>query len=127
MSSGRPKEEWDVLSADAFIKALHGDTVLNGRGEDVSFLQNQRVTINNVIVDEEVYMREGIVYKNAISIANAQFISGFIIHGGCFESSFTFSRGYFQSGIKIYGGKFLIPMLFRGTIHVSFCNNGCHI
>lgn len=63
------------LSAEAFIKALKGETVVDENGEEVKFLQKNDfgrdiVLIEGVVISENIFIEEGEIFQYYINLSS---------------------------------------------------------
>ncbi len=125
------------LSADAFIRAMKGETVVDENGEETSFysLENKCIILFDIEVIEElsfqftyefrydiyltnvrfrfkVSINEG-VYENHIQIEDCEFNSEFVLLNGSINNGISILSGVFKKGIGIYEGVKL------GSLYIS--------
>lgn len=128
------------LSANAFIRALHGETVVDEKGEEVSFLIDKEIIVENVEVKESIVIdgnyffghiiiKSGIFHKefnfensiffDSIIVSGGIFKKEIVIESGLFVSLFNISGGEFQNGFTIYGGCFLDEFFISNGIFIG--------
>ena len=119
-----------TLSAEAFKKALLGETVMstlpNGTEEEWSALgendwEDTAVIFDEVIIHEETLLEEEQVYPYLIEIRDCHFMQPFEIAGGTFEQAFCIYDGTFEKGFGILGGTFEKDFrIYGGTFELGF-------
>ncbi|MBA7557148.1 hypothetical protein ES705_49884 [subsurface metagenome] len=118
-----------ALSADAFIKALQGETVLDENGKELNFLSYSTVKIHNVKVEGLIVLGHE-TFTHSIEILSGQF-GNFYINGGEFHNEFSIKggkfnylfivTGEFHKEFSIRGGKFLMDFhIMQGKFHNQF-------
>ncbi|MEM9686556.1 MAG: hypothetical protein AAF934_06495 [Bacteroidota bacterium] len=85
----KPKEQWNRLSAENFIKALQGKTVKAKDGAEVSFLGKDSygevaIIVKEVIVEDHIMLEKGNRYP--IQVNSGDFQKNFWISGGDFKA-----------------------------------------
>ena len=107
----KPKEQWNRLSAENFVKALQGETVKAKDGTEVSFLGRGSfgavaIIVKEVIVEDPIKLEKENRYPYPIQISSGDFQKNFWISGGDFQKNFWISDGDFQEGFRVSGGEF---------------------
>ena len=104
-----------LLTADAFKKALLGETVPStlpdGSTEEWSAMGKDITGVDVVIfdgirVEEKIHLQEEQVYPYLIEIRHALFQSGLSLSGGEFQQGLGIDGGEFQQEFWISGGEF---------------------
>jgi len=126
------------LSAEAFIAALKGKTVIDENGVERCFLENvggrRRVKIDNVIVFENITLKNSfnhsieilnVLFKRNFTINNCEFRKSFAIKGGVFNRSFCIANSSFKGFFNILGGIFKgVFAIYSGQFQDSFYVDG---
>jgi|GEM_PF-1178277 len=127
------------LSAEAFIKAMQGETVIDENGVERCFVSgnefgNKIVEIKEVILEEEIAVFENLEFNYSIRILSGVFTKEFVINGGKFLESFSIYGGKFNDDFSIEGGSFASLMNVNGgkflkkiTIKGGLFSNMVHV
>ena len=131
---GPDPSTYRTLSADAFKKALLGETVIstlpNGTKEEWSALGknsfgDEAVIFDKVKVTEIVKLEEEQVYPYPIEIRSCHFEQEFWISNGIFQQSFMIFGETFEQGFNISGGTFeQVFLISGGTFQQGFNISG---